>query len=591
MSLCLLFFYQNEYHVSHETMMEKNNMLNMYNVLNPLSRTFFACAACFAVFGCGGDSSSSSATSPQEDVCSVSKTSNSVTVKQSVEGVSSTMIYMFDANGDMVSITTVSDFSAMEDDATAKAVCDASGSVDGFKASYENGKCTIIQTVGLAGSLEDIYAAQNAVCDAENEGVKLSSSSVGDSPIESSSSSLPTDVAKLSDLKEIDCDNNILGYRIFVTTENLVYICASYKATSGTYTTWYPVIDDIKNAPKCTEELILSGEKSSYYAEKDNSIYGCVLDIKDPYDFSSAEYVWKISGVAETDNGKVSSSSVNSGAGVSSSSSINSESGISSSANSGIVVSSSSSLASSSASTEKVVTFKDGIIWEPSYASRVRTFFNTVDEYNFLDSNKVTGDSSGWWFKYLDSGDDGASTAIGVFSSSNLDLSITLKYTGWHLEYDGEYYYNAPDPYPYAGFGFNWSPDGEGASVDLSDWTGICITYQSSKSFEIAFPAIGDGDFAYYYPAVSSSTPKTIDIPFSSLTRSKYATTSLTRSSALTKVTAMHIKYTNDETKVNCNYQYYTPSECGSIYNSYSNSIQIYRIGKYGSCNDSGTIL
>ena len=176
-------------------------MLNMYNVLNPLSRTFFACAACFAVFGCGGDSSSSSATSPQEDVCSVSKTSNSVTVKQSVEGVSSTMIYMFDANGDMVSITTVSDFSAMEDDATAKAVCDASGSVDGFKASYENGKCTIIQTVGLAGSLEDIYAAQNAVCDAENEGVKLSSSSVGDSPIESSSSSLPTDVAKLSDLK------------------------------------------------------------------------------------------------------------------------------------------------------------------------------------------------------------------------------------------------------------------------------------------------------------------------------------------------------------------------------------------------------
>ena len=32
-SLFIIIFYQNEYHVSHETMMEKNNMLNMYNVI------------------------------------------------------------------------------------------------------------------------------------------------------------------------------------------------------------------------------------------------------------------------------------------------------------------------------------------------------------------------------------------------------------------------------------------------------------------------------------------------------------------------------------------------------------------------------
>ena len=335
---------------------------------------------------------------------------------------------------------------------------------------------------------------------------------------------------------------------------------------------WLPTIADIKKAPTCTAELILGDDDATYYSEKDNAVYACVLDITDPYNYDDAEYVWKKYGSLD-----VSSSS----------------SAVSSSSKNSSEVSSSSVavLSSSSATKEKVVTFKDGIIWEPSYQSRVRTFFNTVDEYNFLDSNSATGDSSGWWFKYLDAADGGISTAVGIFGSTALDLSITLEYINWYVAYDGSYYYNAPDPYPYAGFGFNWSTDGENESVDLSDWTGICLTYESTKSFEVAIPAVGDGDFSYYYPVTYSSSPKTIDIPFSSLTRSKYATTSFSRSSALKNATALHIKYTNDETKVECDRTYYSASECRSYFNSYSNSIQIYRIGKYGTCNDTGTIL
>ena len=540
----------------------------------PFPLISLACAAGLAVFGCGGDSSSGP--SAQNDVCSVSKTSNAVTVKTSIDGASVTTVYVFDTEGNMASQTTISDYSAMGDEVTAKAVCEANGSVEGFTATYENGQCTVVQKVGLAGSLEEIYEAQNAACDVANEAAKPSSSSVGGLLGKSSSSAEEaplTEVDDLDALMEIECNGNALGNKIFVKSKDKDYICASYASSGMSFTLWFPTIDDIQNAPTCTAELILGDENATYYSEKDNSIYACVLDITDPYNYDDAEYVWKKYGTLD----------VSSSASAVTSSSSNNSSDVSSSS---VAV-----LSSASATKEKVVTFKDGIIWEPSYKSRARTFFNTVDEYNFLDSNSATGDSSGWWFKYLDAADGGISTAVGIFGSTALDLSITLEYINWYVAYDGSYYYNAPDPYPYAGFGFNWSTAGDNESVDLSDWTGICLTYESTKSFEVAIPAVGDGDFSYYYPVTYSSSPKTIDIPFSSLTRSKYATTSFSRTSALKNAIALHIKYTNDETKVECDRTYYSASECRYYFNSYSNSIQIYRIGKYGTCNDTGTVL
>ena len=87
-----------------------------------------ACAAGLAVFGCGGDSGSGPSAA-QNDVCSVTKTTNSVTVKTSVDGASVTTVYVFDTEGNMASQTTVSDYSAMGDETAHKAVCEANGSV------------------------------------------------------------------------------------------------------------------------------------------------------------------------------------------------------------------------------------------------------------------------------------------------------------------------------------------------------------------------------------------------------------------------------------------------------------------------------
>ena len=98
---------------------------------------------------------------------------------------------------------------------------------------------------------------------------------------------------------------------------------------------------------------------------------------------------------------------------------------------------------------------------------------------------------------------------------------------------------------------------------------------------------------AYYYPASSATSPKTVDIAFpTSLTRSQYAKTSLTKAEALKNVEALHFKYTNDEANVECDYEYYTPSECALYVSSPTNTIKIYKIGKYGTCNSgSGTVL
>ena len=241
------------------------------------------------------------------------------------------------------------------------------------------------------------------------------------------------------------------------------------------------------------------------------------------------------------------------------------------------------------------MTFKDDVIWEPAYASRARTFFNTVGEDNFLEDNEVTGDSSGWWFKYLDDADYGTSTAVGKFTNAALNLNITLNYKGWHLDGTSAEGYLAPDPYPYAGFGFSWSPNGEAESVDLSEWEGICMTYDATNYFEVAFQAEGDGGLSYYYLASPSSSAKTVNIAFSALDRSIYAKTDLTKAEALKHATSFQIKYTNDETEgiaYYCNRLYGdTAARCNSASISASNTINIYKIGKYGTCGGASTTL
>ena len=119
------------------------------------------------------------------------------------------------------------------------------------------------------------------------------------------------------------------------------------------------------------------------------------------------------------------------------------------------------------------------------------------------------------------------------------------------------------------------------------------MVYEASDAFEVSLQAEGDGGYSWYYPASMSSSTKTVNIDFASLTRSQYATANYPRSTALTQVTSLQIKYTNDESHADqeCDSRYYTASECNSYGISASNTIKIYRIGKYGTCSGVNTTL
>jgi hypothetical protein len=125
---------------------------------------FTLCALSLALIGC---SDSSSGSSDGEKVCSVSKTANSVTVNSMIPG-GTNYSYEFDESGNMVSQVSVFDYSA-KPEAEAEKDCRASGVVAGFTSNYEGGKCTVTQTVGLAGTLDQIFQEQSVICDELND--------------------------------------------------------------------------------------------------------------------------------------------------------------------------------------------------------------------------------------------------------------------------------------------------------------------------------------------------------------------------------------------------------------------------------------
>ena len=121
------------------------------------------CVAGVALVGCGDSSSGSGV---EETVCSVSKTSNSVTVKSLLPG-GIDVSYEFDESGKMTQQVSVMDYSAKAE-ADAEAECRASGVVAGFNSSFDGGKCTVTQTVGLEGTLDQVFQEQSVICDELN---------------------------------------------------------------------------------------------------------------------------------------------------------------------------------------------------------------------------------------------------------------------------------------------------------------------------------------------------------------------------------------------------------------------------------------
>jgi len=515
----------------------------------------FLCAASIGLFGCGSDSSSSGPDVPS-DVCSVTKSGNSVTVKMAANGTVTTTVYVFGADGNMVSQSTITDYSQMGDDATAKAVCEASGAVEGFSATYEDGKCTVSQTVGLVGTLDEIYNTQNAVCDATNESAKPASSG--------SSESSSKSVKSLMELFQSSCAESNSGEMVKVTGEESDYICATIDLGVGMSTyTWAPAVSKIEGMDECSQDWAIANPQKTYaYDKSKKQIYTCSMNPE------SLNWEWHALGAAldlgdddeeEGDEDEVLGSSGSTGTDPSEISTPESS--------------------SSSGPREKVVTFEDGIMYTSTYGDRVRTFFNTVDEYTFFDDNKETKDSSGWWFSFDDSADRGYSSVYTGTEMGAYTAEINLIYD-W--EYNGEYMEAVP--YPYAAIGFNMSPSGN--SVNMSDWQGMCVTYSATKKVAFTLKTFADGKSSWY-ATLPSGTVKTVDLAFNTTTfhQPSWAIDQNlaypTFKNAVTSVLSIHFKYSNDEAGVSC-----PVSLEGNCVTTSVNTIKIHKIGKYGACSN-----
>ena len=227
---------------------------------------------------------------------------------------------------------------------------------------------------------------------------------------------------------------------------------------------------------------------------------------------------------------------------------------------------------------EKVVTFEDGIMYTSSYGDRVRTFFNTVDEYTFFDDNAVTKDSSGWWFAFDDKADKGSSMVFLDYEMGYVDAEIDLVYKNWSRVGSGTSSYMAPDPYPYGAIGFNMAP--AGGTVDMSDWEGICVTYSATDPLELTLKSSLDGSSSWYAPLLSANM-KTVNLKFSATAfgQPSWSTSYPSFSQAIASVEAIHFKYSNDESGVSCAFENSIYCPTGAV-----NSIKIFKIGKYGAC-------
>lgn len=527
-------------------------------------------SACFALMACGGDSSSNSGT-VSNDACSVTSTANSVTMTVNpVNGTSTMTVSVFGTDGAMTAQTVVTTYPVSVDTMTVSSTCAAMSAVStqGVTVSCNaaNRQYTVTTTTGLSGDLNSTLAADQAACDAMNN-VAASSASAS---VESSGSSKST-VSDLTTLLKTACTAANAGSVVTVTSENSDYVCASYSAAGVSAYAWTPLIDDIANAGTCSMAYVTANPtKTMYFSQKDSKIYSCTMD-------ENAEWNW----VASESQTALSSA----GASTESSSSggISASTGTSSSA---MVVQSSSS------AKEKVVTFQDGLMWEPSYKTRVRTFFNTVDEYTFFDSNESTGDSSGWWGAYDDSKDGGSSTAEMTVTDSYLLATFSLYYGSWHQEGSGTGAYYAPDPWPYTGITFSFAPS-KSDYVDISSWKGVCVTYTASTSIGFLLKDFNSETYAslnyaaYQKTLPATSTVTTVNIAFSSMTLPSYAKNTNTIAKSLTTVKGLSFTYRNDETGVTTRPLCTSPATCQNYYGGYdgSTTFKLYKLGKYGTCN------
>ena len=136
--------------------------------------------------------------------------------------------------------------------------------------------------------------------------------------------------------------------------------------------------------------------------------------------------------------------------------------------------------------------------------------------------------SSGYWYDYNDKSDGGSSaftfpSEIEANNYGNFYGPLVEAYYGIKATITmGEGY-----EYPYAGIGFNiWSEDQEG--VDISEWGGICLAYESTIGFGIELAVENEKTVTGYdnYKATVAKSPSstTTNYPWSKFSQGGWGT-------------------------------------------------------------------
>lgn len=507
---------------------------------NTIALASAVCAVSFGLFGCSD--SGGSGPNSQSDVCKATKSGNFITVEMNANGAVTTTIYEFGDDGKMTSTSNVTEVGD-----NGKTACEAMNVEGVSEATFEAGKCTVKTTTGLLpGSMDDIYKAQTLACDKANEAAKPASNSSGKNG--GSQGGNGDDICSVTKTgTTVSMKSNVDG-----ETYTTVFVFAGGELTSVVSTADLSALGDDAIAEAVCTASAKGGATAKYDKGKctvteDADFYGS-MTLDEIYELNVETCDEMKAATSTNDDDDVPTGSSGSG-----------------------------KTSSNSGPKEKVVTFEDGIMYTASYNDRVRTFFNTVDEYTFFDDNAVTKDSSGWWFSFDDSADKGSSMVFLQYGVG-VDAEIDLVYKNWSKVGSGTSSYMAPNPYPYGAIGFNMSP--AGGAVDMSDWEGICVTYSATDPLELTLKSSLDGESSWYAPLLSASM-KTVNLKFSATAfgQPTWSKSYPSFSQALSMVEAIHFKYSNDESGVSCAFE-------NSIYcpTSAINSVKIFKIGKYGAC-------
>ena len=227
---------------------------------------------------------------------------------------------------------------------------------------------------------------------------------------------------------------------------------------------------------------------------------------------------------------------------------------------------------SSSSAKKKQVEFEEGVLWKPSYGSRVHVFNDGLDESNFFTDESRTGK----WFLNTDRTGDvpGVSTADTTYGKNYMTITHNLVYQNWSKK-DGVI---GPTPGPYAQALIYWSP--KNTTADLSAYKGICLEYSSTKEFRLEFQSQGDGEDDFWDVWVPGGE-HTVNLEFKNIPVAFWrSSNSVNITQALKKMILMNI-----ESPYIDNTQCYATNSNDCEDKTVTNTIKLYKIAEYGKCS------